>query len=70
MEDLIDITCAKCGCSYQKPSVFKEYLEKSNHNVFYTWSLTYCDLCRREREAYSLTQLEYISNMLTKNKSE
>lgn len=70
MEEFMNLICKDCKCSYQKPSVFKEYLEKSNYNVFYTWSLTYCDLCRRERETYALTQLEYISNMLTKNKSE
>jgi hypothetical protein len=70
MEDLIDIKCKECGCSYQKPSVFKEYLEKFNHNVFYTWSLTYCDLCRREKEDFALNCLEHISNQLSKTESE
>ena len=70
MEDVMNLICKDCECSYQKPSVFKEYLEESNYNVFYTWSLTYCDLCRRERESLALKRLEDISNMLTKNKSE
>ena len=70
MEDFINIVCKVCKVSYQKPSVFKEYLEKSNYNIFYTWSLTYCDLCRRKKETFALNQLENISNMLSKNKLE
>jgi hypothetical protein len=53
----IKLTCEKCGSSYEKPSVFKEYLILTKYNIFYRWSLTFCDKCRREKEQASLKVL-------------
>lgn len=57
MEETIKLKCEKCGCAYEKPAVFKEYLVETNHNVFYKWSLVFCDKCRRQKERESLKSL-------------
>lgn len=29
-DSLIDLICDKCGCNYQKPEIFKQYLVATN----------------------------------------
>jgi len=64
MEETIKLKCEKCGCNYEKPSVFKEYLIATKHNVFYKWSLAFCDICRREKEREALKSLPDIIDAL------
>ncbi len=70
MSEILDLKCEQCGCDYQKPLVYKEYLVKTNNSIFYKWSLMYCDECRREKERLALTKLpkiiEYLLNTLNK----
>lgn len=67
MEETIKLKCEKCRCDYEKPSVFKEYLVSTNHNVFYKWSLSFCDKCRREKELKSLKDLPDVLKSLGEN---
>jgi len=67
MEETIQLKCEKCGCDYEKPSVFKEYLDATKHNVFYKWSLLFCDKCRREKERESLKALPDVLRALGEN---
>lgn len=60
----IKLKCEKCGCDYEKPSVFKEYLVSTKHNVFYKLSLAFCDKCRREKECESLKALPNVLSAL------
>lgn len=60
----IDLKCEKCGCDYQKPKLFQEYLINTNHNVFYKWSLSFCDKCRKEKEIAALKSLPEIIKIL------
>ena len=62
------LKCKKCECSYQKPSIYEEYLVQSNYNIFYQWSLIYCDKCRKEKEHSVLNELEEVTNILAKSK--
>ena len=57
MNDTIKLKCEECGCTYEKPYVFKEHLLKYKHNVFFKWSLTFCDKCRRKKEVAALKAL-------------
>jgi hypothetical protein len=64
MEETINLKCEKCGVDYQKPSVLKDYLVATKHNVFYKWSLAFCDNCRREKEKEALKALPDILKAL------
>lgn len=70
MEETIKLKCENCECHYEKPSVFKEYLVQTKFNVFYKWSLTFCDKCRREKERESLKSLPEILSILSKPNEE
>ena len=59
-ESLIKCKCEKCGCDYEKPSIFQNYLVETKYNTFYKWSLSFCDKCRREKERESLKALPNI----------
>ena len=67
MEEIIKLKCKNCGCDYEKPYVFKQYLVATNHNVFYKWSLAFCDKCRREKQRESLKVLPDILRTLGEN---
>jgi hypothetical protein len=67
LEETIKLKCEKCGCDYEKPSVFKEYLFTARHNVFFKWSLAFCDKCRREKEIESLKALPDVLRALGEN---
>ena len=62
-EENVICKCKTCGVSYTKPSIFKVYNEKYP-NVFWRWSLTYCNDCRREKENKALRDLPEILNKL------
>jgi len=64
-EEMVNLICEKCNCDYEKPTVFQKYLIETKHNVFYKWSLTFCDNCRRERERESLKALPDIVKALS-----
>jgi hypothetical protein len=59
MEEPLQLKCEKCNCDYEKPAVFKEY------NIFYKWSLAFCDNCRKEKERESLKALPDIVKALS-----
>jgi len=67
MPEIIKLKCEKCRCVYEKPSVFKEYLVATKHNVFYKFSLLFCDKCRREKEGEYLKSLPDVLRALGKN---
>jgi hypothetical protein len=68
MEEIIKLKCQKCGCDYEKPSILKKHAveAKDGLHVFYEWSLTFCDKCRREKQGESLIVLPSILNLLSK----
>ena len=63
----VELKCEKFGCDYKKPSVFKEYLVATKYNVFYKWSLAFCDKCRRQKERESLKALPDVLMTLGEN---
>jgi hypothetical protein len=65
MEDQLDLICEKCGTAYQKPTIFKAFNEQFP-NVFFEWSLAFCDTCRREKEIDAMKCLPKIIDNLTK----
>jgi hypothetical protein len=66
MESNINLICEKCGVKYEKPESFSKFYD-SNPNVFFRWSLSFCDKCRREKEIEALKQLPYILKALVQN---
>lgn len=56
--------CEQCGVDYEKPAKFKKYNEE-HPNVFFRWSLSFCDKCRREKELEALKSLPKILNALS-----
>jgi hypothetical protein len=59
------LICEKCGIEYEKPDSFKKWNEE-HPNVFFKWSLMYCDTHRKERELQGLKQLPNVIDNLTK----
>jgi hypothetical protein len=67
---MIDCTCEICGISYTKPKDFNR-LNKKNHNVFFDWSLRFCDKHRKEKELKALKKLpKVLKSILNKKESE
>ena len=66
MEKMIQLKCEKCGYDYEKPAMFKKWNEE-NTNVFYRWSLAFCDPCRRIKEKEVLKKLPDILRALGEN---
>ena len=64
MSDTIKLKCQECGCDYEKPYVFKEFILASERNVFFKWSLTFCDKCRRKKEVVALKALPDVINAM------
>ena len=64
MEKMITLKCEICGDYYKKPEIFQEYLIKTNYNIFYKWSLSFCDKCRHEKEENALKKLHNVINSL------
>ena len=61
MDDVLKLKCEICGCDYEKPKEYREYVEK---NVYFRWSLEYCDKCRREKEMKALSNLGNVVDAL------
>ena len=55
-EETIKCTCEVCGVEYEKPLDHKRWNEKYP-NVFFKWSLKYCDRHRKEKEIAALESL-------------
>ena len=47
---MIKLKCEICGVNYEKPAHYKKW-----NNVFFKWSLRFCDDCRRKKEKEELT---------------
>ena len=62
----IDLKCEKCGIDYQKPSDFKKWNDEWP-NIFFKWSLSFCDTCRREKEIEALKSLPDVLKALSNN---
>ena len=67
MEESIKLVCKKCGIYYEKPTIFKKYLNETNHNIFYKWSLEFCDKCRQEKQVESFKALPDVIKILSDN---
>ena len=61
--EAIDLTCEKCGVDYNKPINFKKW-NIEHPNLFFEWSLKFCDKCRKEKEIQALKRLHKILNKL------
>jgi hypothetical protein len=64
----IEIKCLSCDTIYFKPLKFKQYYD-DRPNVFYKWSLTYCDPCRRDKERAALKSLPEVLDILSKSRN-
>jgi len=60
---MIKCKCEKCGVDYEKPATFKKWNEERT-NVFFRWSLAFCDKCRREKEREALKALPNVLSAL------
>ena len=60
------LKCSTCNIEYKKPAEFKLWQEEKPQ-VFYKWSLKYCDTCRRKKESDALKKLPDILKILTKD---
>ena len=47
---MIKLKCEICGVNYEKPAHYTKW-----NNVFFKWSLRFCDDCRRKKEKEELT---------------
>lgn len=61
---MLNLTCEACGNNYQKPELYAEN-NKTYPNVFWKWSLTYCDTCRKGKQLEALKQLPAVVKILT-----
>ena len=52
----INLKCETCGIDYEKPEDFKKWNDE-HPNVFFKWSLMFCDNCRRKNERQALKRL-------------
>ncbi|NJL77067.1 MAG: hypothetical protein HC892_20700 [Saprospiraceae bacterium] len=60
---MIKLKCEKCGIDYEKPAIFKKWNDE-NPNVFFKWSLKFCDNCRRDIEKKALEKLPEVIKTL------
>ncbi len=60
---MLKLKCEICGSEYKKPKDFKKWNDQKE-NIFFKWSLKYCDKCRRKKELESLKKLPGIINAL------
>lgn len=56
---MIKLKCENCGVEYHKPADFKKWND-TRPNVFFKWSLSFCDSCRRNKEKEALKNLPEI----------
>ncbi len=60
---MIQLKCEKCGVDYEKPADFKKW-NNERPNVFFKWSLAFCDNCRRAKERKALERLPEVIKAL------
>ncbi len=65
--ELLDLRCKECEKPYQKPAIYKDWLKERTQNVFFKWSLDYCDECRRAKERAALTKLPQVLELLSQS---
>ena len=65
MEKMIECTCETCGIKYEKPLQWKIWND-NRPQVFFKWSLSFCDEHRREKELKALKSLPTILKSLSK----
>jgi hypothetical protein len=53
---MLKLKCKKCGVDYDKPDEYDKW-SKESKNVFFRWSISYCDDCRKEKEINALKEL-------------
>ena len=56
MDEMIELKCEKCGVDYCKPKNFIKW-NKEYPNIFFKWSLKFCDKHRREKQHEALKSL-------------
>lgn len=56
---MIKLKCEICGVNYEKPAHYRKW-----NNVFFKWSLKFCDDCRRKKEKKALKRLPEVINVL------
>lgn len=61
-EELINLKCEDCAVDYQKPAEYIQYNETSN--IYFKWSLKYCDNCRIKKEHKALRFLPKVLRAL------
>lgn len=67
MEETLKLTCQKCTSDYEKPADFKKWKEETRNNIFFKWSLEFCDKCRKEREREALRALPNVVKVLNES---
>ena len=66
---MLKLKCEKCGVEYEKPADFKKWNDEEPQ-VFFKWSLKFCDTCREEKEKEALKKLpEVIKALAGENKA-
>lgn len=60
----MNLKCERCGVGYSKPKDYKKWAVESK-NVFFKWSMKYCDVCRRKREREALKHLKKVMTTLS-----
>ena len=64
MKETIKLKCEKCNADYDKPSDLKR-LNEEHPNVFFKWSLLFCDDCRRKKEREAIKSLPEVLKVLS-----
>lgn len=67
MEENIKLKCQDCGIDYEKPASFKGY-DETTKNVYFRYSMMYCDKCRVKKEKNALMSLPKFLSVLSVNK--
>lgn len=62
-EQEIEINCEDCTDNVLRPAWYA-----NEQNVFFRWSMKYCDSCRRKRELEALKSLGKIVEALANDK--
>jgi len=62
---MLELKCEKCAVDYQKRDDFKKWNDESP-NIFFKYSLAFCDKCRRKKEIEALKRLTEVIKELVK----
>ena len=61
---MLNLKCEKCLVNYEKPDLFKVWNDR-HPNIFYNWSLRFCDFCRKHKESKALEALPKVIQTLS-----